>query len=83
MKGVSCIVGAALMLGAAPVLADVTDPAMMASAIREAGSDCNKVVSMKKSEDPKEQRVYHVVCDGDNKYKVMLRQDDSVLVENE
>lgn len=83
MKGFSCIVGAALLLGALPVLADVTDPAMMANAIREAGRDCNKVVSMKKSEDPKEQRVYHVVCDGDNQYKVMLQEDDSVLVEND
>lgn len=63
--------------------ADTTDPEMMANAIRQTGNECNEVKSMKKSEDPKEARVYHVVCDGDNKYKVLWNPDDTVLVEDE
>lgn len=83
MKGFSILVGTVLALGAMPVRADVTDPMMMAHAIRQAGRDCNKVESMKKSEDPEEARVYYVVCDEDNKYKVLWQPDDTVLVEND
>jgi hypothetical protein len=72
-----------LALGAVTARADLTDPENMAHAIRESGRDCNKVESMKKSEDPKEARVYHVVCDEDHKYKVLLQPDDEVLVEND
>ena len=82
MKSFPILVCSALTLGAVPVRADVTDPAMMANAIREAGRDCNKVDSMKKSEDPNEARVYYVVCDKDKSYKVLWQPDDTVLVEN-
>ena len=50
MRSLTTVVCTALVLGALPVRADLTDPAMMANAIREAGRDCNKVESMKKSE---------------------------------
>jgi hypothetical protein len=80
MKGFPSLLCLALALAALPVRADLTDPAMMANALREAGRDCNEVKSMKKSEDPNEDRVYYVVCDGDKKYKVLWQLDDSVEV---
>jgi hypothetical protein len=72
-----------VVFGAVSAHADLTDPATMANAIRQAGSECNEVKSMKKSEDPKEARVYHVVCDEGTKYRVLLQPDDTVLVEND
>jgi len=69
--------------GVGSAQADTTDPEMMANAIRQTGNECSEVKSMKKSEDPKEARVYHVVCDDDNKYKVVWNPDDTVVVENE
>ena len=83
MRSLTTVVCTALVLGALPVHADLTDPAMMANAIREAGRDCNKVDSMKKSTDPEEARVYEVVCDGDQKYKVLLETDDEVRILND
>ena len=70
-----------LVFGAGCAHAEVTDPANMAHAIRESGRDCNEVKSMTK--DPKEARVYHVVCDDGVKYRVLLQPDDEVLVEND
>jgi hypothetical protein len=81
MRGFPILVCASLMLGAVSAYAGVTDPASMASAIRQAGSECNEVKSMTK--DPKEARVYHVVCDGGTKYRVMLQPDDTVVIESE
>jgi hypothetical protein len=82
MRGYAILVCTALVLGAASVRADVTtDPAMMANAIRDAGSECDEVKSMK--QDPNEARVYHVVCDEGVKYKVLWQDDDTVLVYNE
>jgi hypothetical protein len=84
MKGHAILVCTALVLGAASVRADVTtDPAMMANAIRQTGNECDEVKSMKKSENPNEARVYHVVCDEGTKYKVVWQEDDTVVVENE
>jgi len=77
------LVNAMLVLIAVSAHAELTDPEDMANAIRQSGRDCNEVKSMKESDDPKQKRVYHVVCDGDNKYTVVLRPDDTVLVEND
>ena len=82
MRGFSIVVCSVLSLGAGAARADLTDPEMMANAIREAGRDCAKVESMKKSEDPNEARVYHVVCVEGHEYKVFWNPDDTVLVES-
>ena len=74
---------AALMLGllGAKSGKELTDPAMMANAIREAGYTCNAVKSLQPVEDSSG-REYDVVCDKDIKYRIFLNEDDTVRVEN-
>jgi hypothetical protein len=83
MRAARILACTALVLGAASVRAEMKDPEIMANAIREAGRECNEVTSMKQSENPQEAHVYHVVCDEENKYKVLWQEDDTVLVEND